>query len=305
VNRWITYQRERFPLLAHAPLVAAFSASAVCYSRLVRGEPGLPPGRPLLVAFATALLFFLQLRISDEYKDYEDDARFRPYRPVPRGLVSLRELGWIGFGAGLVQLALALWLNASLVWLLILAWCYLALMSREFFVPEWLKARPSVYLASHMVIIPLIDLYATACDWLVAGRIRPPAGLYWFLIVSYFNGIVVELGRKIRAPQDEEPGVETYSAVWGRTPAVTLWLTAIVVTALVAWQAALRIHFERPVIGILVLLVGGCVIASVRFVRRPETGAGKTLEIASGIWTLLMYLSLGALPALLGVRPTL
>ena len=156
-----------------------------------------------------------------------------------------------------------------------------------------------------MAIIPLIDLYATACDWRVAGRLWPPGGLYWFLIVSYFNGIVVELGRKIRAPQDEERGVETYSALWGRTTAITLWVAAIVVTALVAWQAAMRIQFERPVIGILVLLVGGCVIASVRFVRRPGKGAGKTIEIASGIWTLLMYLSLGALPALLGAQPTL
>ena len=42
VNRWIIYQRERFPLAGHAPLVAAFSVSAVCFSRLVRGEAGLP-----------------------------------------------------------------------------------------------------------------------------------------------------------------------------------------------------------------------------------------------------------------------
>ena len=303
MNRWITYQHERFPLLAHAPLVAAFSASAVCYSRLVRGETGLPAPRSLAVAFVTALLFFLQLRISDEFKDFEDDARYRPYRAVPRGLVTLRELGWVGMAAALIQLGLALWLEPSLVWLLVLAWTYLAFMSREFFVPQWLKAHPTAYLASHMVIIPLIDLYATACDWLVAGLTGPPAGLYWFLIVSYFNGIVVELGRKIRSPQDEEHGVETYSALWGRTASTTLWMTAIAVTALVAWQAAARIHFERTVVAILVVLVAACLLVSLRFLRTPAKGAGKNIEIAAGIWTLLMYLSLGALPALLGVRP--
>jgi 4-hydroxybenzoate polyprenyltransferase len=303
VNRWITYQRERFPLLAHAPLVAAFSASAVCYSRLVRGEPGLPAARTLAVAFVTALLFFLQLRISDEFKDFDDDSRFRPYRPVPRGLVTLRELGWIGVGAAIVQLGLAVWLDPWLVWLLVLAWSYLALMSREFFVPSWLKARPAAYLTSHMVIIPLIDLYATACDWRLAGHSLPPVGLYWFLIVSYFNGIVVELGRKIRAPEDEEPGVETYSAVWGRTTAAMLWIGAVVVTALAARQAAVRIRFEWPVLAILLVLVGGCVIGAVRYLRRPLPGAGKTIELVSGIWTLLMYLSLGALPALLRAQP--
>ncbi len=115
MTRWITYQRERFPLLAHGPLVAAFSVSAVCFSRLVRGEPGLPPPASLVVAFVTALIFFLQLRIADEFKDFEDDARYRPYRPVPRGLVTLRELGWIGVGGAAIQLALALWLHPPLV----------------------------------------------------------------------------------------------------------------------------------------------------------------------------------------------
>ena len=61
-----------------------------------------------------ALLFFLQLRIADEFKDFEDDARYRPYRPVPRGLVTLRELAWVGVGAAAIQLALALWLEPSL-----------------------------------------------------------------------------------------------------------------------------------------------------------------------------------------------
>jgi len=34
--------------------------------------------------------------------------------------------------------------------------------------------------------MPLIDLFATACDWLVAD-VGIPAGLAWFLALSYFN----------------------------------------------------------------------------------------------------------------------
>lgn len=92
--RWWVYQRERFPVFAHGALIAAFSASAVCYSALVRGADRVALGS-LAVAFGTAFLFFLQLRIADEFKDFAEDARFRPYRPVPRGLVTLRErLAW-------------------------------------------------------------------------------------------------------------------------------------------------------------------------------------------------------------------
>ena len=301
MKRWITYQRERFPLVAHAPLVAAFSVSAVCFSRLVRGEPGWPPAAALLVAFATALIFFLQLRIADEFKDYEDDRRFRPYRPVPRGLVTLAELGWLGVAGGFVQLALALWLHPPLVGLLAIAWAYLALMSREFFVADWLRRHPFAYMASHMVIIPLIDLYATACDWLRVAR-WPPDGLVWFLLVSYFNGIVVEVGRKTRAPDDEETGVETYSAEWGLTRAVTVWLGAMLITALFAWQAARQIGFDRLVTRWLIVLIALSAFYGLRLLRQPVRGGGKAIEIASGVWTLLMYLSLGAIPALIVMR---
>src|SRR5690242_5377099 len=109
-RRWWIYQRERFPLLGHGPLIAAFSFSALSFSTLLRGQLTLPSIGPVLVAFVTALLFFLQLRIADEFKDFEEDRRYRPYRPVPRGLVTLRELAVLGILCALVQMGLALWL---------------------------------------------------------------------------------------------------------------------------------------------------------------------------------------------------
>src|SRR5512137_317228 len=114
-NRWWVYQRERFPLLVHGPLIAVMSFAAVSVSRLVRGGAAIPTAGPFLVAFVTTLLFFLQLRLADEFKDRDADARYRPYRAVPRGLVSLRELGAVAAVGALVQLGLALWLQPSLV----------------------------------------------------------------------------------------------------------------------------------------------------------------------------------------------
>jgi 4-hydroxybenzoate polyprenyltransferase len=301
-GRWWTYQRERFPLLAHAPLVAAFSFSAVAYSSLLRGDVHLPALGAWLVAFITALAFFLQLRIADEFKDFEEDSRWRPYRPVPRGLVTLRELGVLGAVAALIQLALALWLFWPLVIVLAITWAYLALMSHEFFLRDWLKARPVTYLWSHMLIMPLIDLYATACDWMVAGG-EPgleaiPGGLHWFLIVSFFNGIVIEIGRKLRAPADEEEGVETYSVLWGRSRAVLAWLGALGVTAVSAALAAAKIDFLWPVLTLLLVLLAVAGLAAWHFLNNPSPGAGKRFEAIAGVWTLCMYLSLGAGPLL-------
>jgi len=296
MNRWRTYERERFPLAAHGPLVAAFSASAVCYSTLVRGSRTAPSPAALLVAFLTSLIFFLQLRIADEFKDFEDDARYRPYRPVPRGLVSLRELAWVGIAGAAVQLVLAFALQPANAWLLAGAWIYLALMTREFFAGAWLKRHPIVYMTSHMVILPLVDLYATACDWNVAGAGRPPAGLSWFLVVSYLNGIVVEIGRKTRAPVDEEVGVETYSALWGTRLAAAVWMGAVFVTAAAAWRAARQIGADGPMLVLLAILLVACGVAAARVARSDAPGSGKAIEVMSGAWTVLMYLGLGAAP---------
>jgi 4-hydroxybenzoate polyprenyltransferase len=173
---------------------------------------------------------------------------------------------------------------------------YLALMTREFFARRWLKRHAVVYMTSHMMILPLVDLYATACDWWVAGLRQPPTGLYWFLIVSYLNGLVIEIGRKTRVPADEEPGVETYSALWGTNGAVRAWLSAVLITAFAAWRAAARIGTEVPMLLLLAVLVGVCGAVAFRVVRRGGPGSGTSIELMSGVWTVLMYIGLGAAP---------
>jgi 4-hydroxybenzoate polyprenyltransferase len=296
-SRWWTYQRERFPVAAHGALILAFSGSAVALSALLRD--GWPTTRGLIVAGVSAFLFFFQLRVADEFKDADDDRQHRPYRPVPRGLVTLAELGRLAGIAAALQALLAWWLDPSLLVVLLLVWTYMALMTREFFAPEWLKARPFTYLWSHMLVVPLIDLYATACDWLPAGS-APPSGLGWFLAASFFNGIVVEIGRKLRAPADEEPGVETYSAVWGRPRAVASMAVALLLAAGSAVLAGRAVGVQGPVAMAGAFALTALVALTPSYLQRPSPGTGKRFELLSGVWTLAMYLSVGILP--LGLR---
>ena len=201
-------------------------------------------------------------------------------------------------GAGALQLVLALQLAPWLSIVLLVAWLYLALMSVEFFARAWLKARPITYLWTHMLIMPLVDLYATACDWVVAGLRAPPGGLFWFLAASFFNGMVIEFGRKIRAPADEETGVPTYSALWGRRVAVVAWLGVMGATAFCAWRAALRIGFAWPVVAAMGTVFLAGLAAGFRFLKQERPGSGKRFELLAGLWTLVLYLSLGLVPLL-------
>ena len=68
-NRWWIYQRERFPILAHGVLITVFSSSAVSYSRLLRGQEGLPGFASMVTAVivATGALMDTLFRLEEGY----------------------------------------------------------------------------------------------------------------------------------------------------------------------------------------------------------------------------------------------
>ena len=78
IGRFLTYQRERFPLVAYVPLVLVFTFSAAAYSRLLRQEPGFISWLLYGIGSLTALVFFFLLRVLDEHKDVATDRAYRP-----------------------------------------------------------------------------------------------------------------------------------------------------------------------------------------------------------------------------------
>lgn len=200
LSRFWTYQSERFPFLAHGPLIAVFSFSAIAYSRLCRGATGFIDWKIYLAGVFCTVTLFLLVRIFDEHKDAEDDALYRPELPVPRGLISLSELRRVGHVVFVLQLLVITTFFPKMFWFFGIVLAYLCLMGVEFFVPDWLRRHQFWYVTSHMFIIPLVDVFASGLDWYLGG-FAPPAGLLFFFLVSYLNGIVLEIGRKIRPPR--------------------------------------------------------------------------------------------------------
>jgi 4-hydroxybenzoate polyprenyltransferase len=292
LSRLWAYQKERFPLAAYGPMVVVFTASAALYSRLARGGVGFIPWDRFAVGAFTSLVFFASLRVLDEHKDADLDRRFRPELPVPRGLVSLGELRAAGGSLLAIGIALNLWIAPSMLGPIALVAVWAALMTREFFAPEWLRAHPTAYLVSHMMIMPLIDFYTTGLDWLPAGA-PPPRALGWFLALTLFNGMVVEIGRKIRAPEQERDGVDTYTRVWGLRTAPAVWLGVLALTAALAGAALSAV--SAPVLALLILamLAAAAAVPAIRFLARPRAPLARRIETVSGLWTIMMYLLLG------------
>ncbi len=305
LRRLRTYQAERFPLLAYIPLFAVATFAAVAFSWGARWgwATGRFPLGPWAVGLFTVLVLFFFLRVLDEHKDAEQDARYRPELPVPRGLVSLRELRI----AALLTLAAALVLNALVdpallvVLAVVLAWA--GFMGREFFVPDWLRARPAWYLVSHMLVMPLIFLYATALDWLAAGG-APPPGLAAFLALAFCNGLVIEVGRKLHPADEEREGVDSYTRSWGRGVAAMTWIASVVAAAAFALLTARATTGADAGLGFMGAPTGAALgiaflalaaaVPGLLLVRGSTRVRSAHIEAAAGVWVLASYGIVGA-----------
>ena len=293
LQRLVIYQRERFPLLRTATLVLVFSAASVSVSAHLAGRPA--PGWPAyLGAFVVTLCLFWHLRVLDEIKDADDDRRYRPERPIPRGLVSLQLIVRLGLLAVPIALLAAALVDPRLILLLLAAWGWMALMTAEFFAPAWLKARPFVYLVTHMAVMPLIDLLVTGFEWLPRGGASPALAL--FLLLSFANGCVLEIGRKLWAPGNERPGVESYSHVLGSRRGAMLWMACVGVAfaLLVAVGLATGAPWLTGAIGAVAL--AGAVAQGVAYARSPTPATEKRVDTAAGLWVFACYAAAGFAP---------
>ena len=293
---WI-YQSERFPLKKTAPLLAVFSAASICVSARLADRP-LPDWPAFLAGFVLAMALFFQMRVADEFKDAEDDRRYRPDRPIPRGLVSQGEVLALGLLTVPLAIAAALFWHPPVLWSLAVVWIWLGAMTAEFGVPKWLKARPVLYLVSHMAIMPLIDLLLTSIEWLPGCGAA--AQLWLFLALSFVNGCVLEIGRKLWAPENEIEGVDTYSRLWGRERATMIWLMCLGLSfaLLTGTGFATGVGWLTALIGALALIP--CILAARGYLSAPTPKAQERMDTIAGLWVFFCYATAGFLPFLIG-----
>ncbi|HEX8400576.1 MAG TPA: UbiA family prenyltransferase [Allosphingosinicella sp.] len=293
VRRLVIYQAERFPLARTSLLVAVFSAASVSVSAHLGGRP--PPSLvTYAAAFLVTLLFFFQLRVLDEIKDADEDARFRPERPIPRGLVSLRLIVGLGLASVPVAIAACWMVDGRMLVLLAITWGWMLLMAREFFAPAWLKARPFVYMVSHMAVMPAIDLVLTGFEWVPRGA--APAGLALFLLLSFANGCVLEIGRKLWAPESEREGVESYSALLGPRRAAALWIGLVVLACALLLLVGRTTGAPLATGAIGLLGAAWTIRVGLRYRADPTPAMQAQVDTAAGLWVFTCYAAAGFAP---------
>ena len=261
----------------------------------------------LFPLFIIIFMFFFQLRITDEFKDYEEDLKYRPYRPVQRGIISLKALGKIGIATIIIQIILAHVINSKLIYFMLLVWIYMFLMTKEFFIKNWLTERILIYALSHVVIMIFITLvilkgtgYILESHFLETLYLSLEKyeknifiGLIPLFALNYLNGIVLEIGRKTRKANEEEYGVQTYSKLWGRKKAVFILCILYAIEYILVLLGLSNMYKEFFMTGTLILTITLVISIyfMIKFLKKDLTG--KIPENISGIWILISSMNMG------------
>ena len=333
IKNFKIYLNERFPLGKNSFFVLIFTLSGYIYTELLYNSKIIKPillkeinrasllwdkeidkvpiiWYKLLPLFIIIFMFFFQLRITDEFKDYEEDLKYRSYRPVQRGVISLKTLRKIGIATVIVQIILAHIINPKLIYFILLVWVYMFLMTKEFFIKNWLTERILIYALSHVVIMIFITLvivkgtgyilqdHFSETLYLLLEKYEKNIfiGLIPLFALNYLNGIVLEIGRKTRRADEEEHGVQTYSKLWGRKKAVIILSLLFIIEYLLVILGLTHTYKEYFFFGGLTLLV--ILIVSIYFMVKflKKDLSGKIVETVSGLWIIFSSMSLGLLP---------
>lgn len=305
-RRVLAFLVERFPPVPQLVLMTVLFVAGTLMSdvllepELDRRLGDIDPLRALC-GFAASLLFVVRLRVYDDVKDAETDRVEHPDRPIPRGLVSVRELD----SAALMLLALEAACVGYVGPLAVATWAAAAgwsvLMRVEFFVPRWLERHVATYAISHMVVMGLVFGMLLAIGIEARGGSEPlqqfvtHGQVLTAMLGATLIGIGFEWGRKF----------ERYLAAHGER-GWELWLLwpslgGIVFTLLA--RDAYPLWATMAVAGVTLFTIGGHALVMGQRERpatrgaesAPPTGAlREAVEAAPGIAGLLLYAVLAA-----------
>lgn len=156
MGAWLVFIRERLPIPAYTLLAGglAFSGWALSLEDI---------GWKILLGFALLVLFFAELRLMDELKDFKKDQIANPTRPLPRGVLKPiqveRAIRLLAILMAVSSLVLFLFLPTSGL-LYGVVTIYLWLMFREFYAGPWLEKRMFLYGLSHQVVLIPLSLFS-------------------------------------------------------------------------------------------------------------------------------------------------
>ncbi|MFZ5986390.1 MAG: UbiA family prenyltransferase [Bacillota bacterium] len=214
ILRWSLFIKERFnPIANTATILMFFAANALYYIVCLSKSKA---EFPWVLGFILVWLVFFHMRLFDDIKDYETDKVYNKERPLPRGLVSIKEYGFVTFFCIALEIIIASSLGPAVFTAYVFVLCFTLLMRQEFFIGEWLRHKMELYAVSHTLSSFLIGILVYS---LTGNNLyQVPVLAVLFSLGNWFVFNVFEFGRKTFSKDEERIGVDSYSSrlkPWG------------------------------------------------------------------------------------------
>jgi 4-hydroxybenzoate polyprenyltransferase len=282
--RWAQFATERYEPVTHAVMATAFALGNAGIA--AAAGAARPTVSGTAAAAALVVIFFFRLRVFDEIKDYGIDLVSNSDRPLPRGLISLKEARravWILTALELSIVGLAGW-PATIAWAAALL--YSLAMYREFGVGAWMRPHLELYAMSHTFVAPVLGISVTCLVlgipfWDIPREVWVFAPANWAL----FN--VFEFSRKTFAPSEERPGVGSYSRRWGPRGAVfiTLGWVGLALGSVAVVDARLVPGLGLP--------AGALLLLAAPYAARPRGPSARSFRVSMSAWATALYVMVG------------
>ena len=299
-QRLYVYQKERFPVVTFALYILCIvigvffitdayaakesgkflknSVETIFYNR---------DYFKMIPMFIVGFLQFFMVRVIDEHKDFEEDSKFRNYRPVTRGLISLKVLKVLFVISFIAQFLITTLWGGSLL-LLVILWCTVLLLANDFFIKDFIDRHILVGVILDEAIMPVLALLmASFCvEEHLLFYLLGNTGFIYLVYLTYVISWIVELARKIRCKKDEEKGVKTYTQVFG-IPKAVLLLGLFEMFAYMLQTTLLNRNYDTDCLFIFLTVM----VINVLFVLTENRFFSKLVELAANVYIIVVYLS--------------
>jgi len=220
-GRLRVYLAEMYPVVSRLFVAYVLFFEIYFLVLLTNGHEGFALTAAEAVAGFTIFAFLLSLRVADDFKDYETDLTLFPERALPSGRVTKRDLAVMLVVVDTVTVVLNVLVVRNHVFFALLV-AYGLAMSFWFFAKYRIQRSLPLALVTHNPVQLVMNVYVISFACQRYGIALVGWNNVLILFTLYFPGLIWEIARKVRAPQDETDYV-TYSQLFGvRAPVLVI-----------------------------------------------------------------------------------
>lgn len=280
LKSFLEYQKERFPLI----ILALVSCSGVIGASVILNASN---GLTILLATVFTVVFLFHVRVIDEIRDFPHDSQFHPDRPIQKKIISIAQLKILRIIALVLFFGISIYFSWETFVLALVVFLYSSLAGRDFFMPHIKKYFYLYNLLNMVQLIGLQIVVYTMFNWDYHFSLI----VILHLILVFLLSALLEIVRKIKLPEKETLGNDTYSAHLGYGGSLILFgffiIFILVPVGLILYKVNQLDGFILPIL----IALFGVLLSYVHF-ERKTIKTEKLLTLVSFVYYLAINLTL-------------